>query len=196
MNVLSELKALLALTVVGLLLAVPTASADIRRPGDHVHYGVDLEPHLVLQWAQEEGYDEGFGLGLRASIVLVDNGPVPSINNTLALGVGGDLTFFDGNCGSFDCDAIQFWLPVVAQWNFYLSESFALFPELGLGFQYINRDNATFCTAGRGGLVCDDDDLDVEPVFWLGGRYIVNDAVGFTFRIGYPSITVGASLFL
>lgn len=182
---------------VGLLLSAP-ANADITRPGDHVHYFVDLEPHFTLQWARTRAYDEGFGFGMRANFVVVDNGPIPKINNTLAIGTGGDFTFFSSSCGAYDCNAMQFWMPVVAQWNFYFSSSFVLFPEFGIAFTYYsNNPDNNVC----GGLVnnsvwCNESDFGIQPATWLGGRYIVNDTLAFTFRMGYPSLNIGASIFL
>lgn len=180
-------------------LSTAAAQADITRPGDHVHYLLDLEPHFALQWAGTRAYDQGFGFGVRTSFVVVDNGPIPKVNNTLAIGTGGDFTFFDNSCGPYDCNGLQFWVPVVAQWNFYFSSAFVLFPEIGIAFRYYNSDANDLCS----GLVvnstnsyCGGDDFGVQPAMWLGGRYIVNDTLAVTFRMGYPSMNIGASIFL
>lgn len=174
------------------------AKAQITSPGNHVHYAIDLEPHLVLQWSGEEGFDEGLGLGMRVSWPVIDNGPLPDVNNTLAVTAGADITFQGGRCPVpasnglqwVDCEAWQLWLPVAAQWNFYFSQTFALFGELGLAIQYVNGE--AYNAAGR---KWDGDDIDIHPVLWLGGRYIATDKVAFTFRLGFPSLTVGASFF-
>lgn len=182
----------------GLLSVQATASAQIRSPGNHVHYALDVEPHLVVQWADEEGFDEGFGLGVRGSIPIIDNGPLPRVNNTLALTAGLDMAFFSENCNTADCNAWQLWLPVAAQWNFYFSHSLALFGELGLAFQYINAEiNTRGAACDADNFRCSGwDDLDLEPVFWVGGRYIPVDNMAFTMRLGFPSLTIGASFFM
>jgi len=188
-----------ALVAVALCLPTAEVRADITRPGDHVHYFVDLEPHFVLQWGGTRDYNEGFGFGGRASFVVVDNGPIPNINNTLAISTGGDLTFFSRSCGAYDCNGMQFWVPVVAQWNFYFSSAFVLFPEVGLAFRYYSTNSDGPCAnvaIGNLSVYCDDSDLGVQPAMWLGGRYIVNDRLAFTFRMGYPSLNLGASIFL
>lgn len=181
------------LSFCAVLVSHSPVSADIQRAGDHVHYGAEIEPHLVLQWANERGYDEGFGFGARASIVLIDNGPLPMLNNTLAVSFGLDLTFFDDDLyGTLDRDAVQIWLPVAAQWNFYFTSEFAMFPEFGLAIRYWKGEVA--CIGNQG--ACDDDKVDIEPVFWVGGRYTFSDTMAFTFRLGHPSINIGISMFL
>lgn len=172
-----------------------TGSAQITTPGNHVHYAVELEPHLLLQWAQEEGFDEGIGFGARVSVPIIDNGPIPNINNTLSFTTGLDLSFFGADC--VDCGAWQLWAPLAAQWNFYFSSELSAFGELGLALQYINVDVPEIAPNQECisvGVWCrDSSDVDVEPVFWLGGRYIPTDTLAFTVRLGYPSFNVGAS---
>ena len=179
--------------VVAVLGTAGVAEGQINSPGNHLHYAIDLEPHLVLQWSEEEGLDEGLGLGMRVSWPVVDNGPLPEINNTLAVSTGADITFQSGNCRAMgaDCDGWQFWLPVAAQWNFYFSQTLSLFAELGLAIQYVNLDVCELDTTACSG----NDDVDVLPVFWLGGRYTATDKVAFVLRLGFPSLIIGASFF-
>ena len=162
------------------------AQADIKSPGAHYPYGTSVDLHLVVQW-NEEVFDEGIGPGMRIHFPVIDNGPIPSINNNLAIGTGIDLTFSDGDCGPFDCSAWQFWIPLTVQWNFFFTEAFSVFPELGLALQYVNIDYPVAFLDG------DDDDIDLEFVFWLGGRYMFTPAVGMTLRIGVPSLLLGAT---
>ncbi len=78
-----KLSSILFLTAAALTLA-STAQAQIGRPGAHERYTAEVEPHLVLQHTD----DDGIGLGIRASFPIIDNGPIRTINNSLALGVG------------------------------------------------------------------------------------------------------------
>ncbi|MDD9966567.1 MAG: hypothetical protein OXR73_10100 [Myxococcales bacterium] len=191
-----KLAALIAIVATA-TVQVGTAQADIKSPGAHTPYTTDIDLHLVWQWNQEV-FDEGIGLGMRAYFNVLDNGPVPTINNSLAVGLGADLTFSDGGCGPIDCDAFQVWVPFLVQWNFFFSESFSIFPEIGLALQYVNVDWGGENFADIPGINFDygydDDDLDVELVLWLGGRYMFSRSVGMSLRIGHPSLLLGLTL--
>ena len=183
-------------------LLASAAQAQIKNPGAHEDYSAELEPHLVVQWVDEPAWDdEGLGLGLRASFPVMDNGPVTTINNSLAIGVGLDWAHFDDACAPAnfdwddDCSANDFWIPVVVQWNFFFSELVSAFPELGLGIQH-SRWDVGICRRGNNVYQCDDDDTDVELVLWLGVRFHVADGFAITLRLGTPSLLVGASFFL
>jgi hypothetical protein len=178
-----------------------TASAQISSPGAHPNYGVELDAHVVWQWSDEPWWnEEGIGVGLRASIPVIDNGPIETINNNLALSFGLDWAHFDGDCDAagFDCDANDFWLPFAVQWNFFLSRVVSLYPEIGLAFQHstYNWDAPVNCDF-RGRDVCDDgSDTDIELVLWLGSRFAVSDDIAITLRLGLPSLLLGVSFLL
>ena len=168
------LRVALAATSLGTLLCASPARADesiIKSPGDHPSYRFEAEPHGLLGFGGpfERGRGD-LGAGFRGTIIIVDNGFVKSINNSVGIGFGGDIFF--GRTTVF--------VPVVMQWNFWLTTHWSVFGEPGLGFafnQFKGRD--TF-----------------HPVIDLGGRYHFNDKISLTMRIGYPSISVGASFFL
>jgi hypothetical protein len=193
---------LLVACVMGLATLTQSAQAQIRSPGAHPDYGAELDLHLVWQWAEEPWWnDEGIGVGLRASIPVIDNGPIETINNNLAVTFGLDWAHFDGNCdrAGFDCDANDFWLPIAVQWNFFLSKVVSLYPELGLAIQHstFNWDAPGGCVNVPGPDVCDDgSDTDIEFVFWLGSRFNVSDDFAITLRLGLPSLLLGASFLL
>jgi hypothetical protein len=187
-------------------LVAEAASAQINRPGSHLRYDVELEPHLVVQWNDEPWWDDdGIGLGLRASIPVLEDGPVRTINNSMAIGFGLDWAHFDDACGprsdgpfDDDCSANDFWLPVVLQWNFFFSDLISAFPELGLGIQHSTWDG-DWCGRGNNLYVCgrgDESDTDVELVFWLGVRFHLAEEFALTLRLGTPSLLLGAAFFL
>jgi hypothetical protein len=190
----------------GMLLVVAfsaPANAQIRNPGAHPRYAAELDLHLVWQWADEPWWnDEGIGLGMRASIPLLDNGPIETINNNLAITFGLDWAHFDGNCerAGFECDANDFWIPVAVQWNFFLSRVVSLYPEIGLALQhstYSTDVDVPGCRNVRGFPVCgDDDDTDIEFVIWLGSRFNVSEDLAITLRLGLPSLLLGVSFLL
>ena len=177
------------------LLATP-AQAQIDRPGAHERYGLEVSPHLVIQWHDEPPWDDdaGLGAGVHVSVPLLDNGPVTTINNSLAITFGLDAGFFDDACPNFsnDCDGFDLWFPVAAQWNFYFASEFSMFMELGLGFED-ESDGDWECAGGR----CDtDSDLDVELVLWVGARYHIYKSVALRLQLGSPSVLLGASFFM
>lgn len=149
------------------------AAADesiIKNPGDHPDYRFEAEPHGLIGFAGpfEQGRGD-FGAGFRGTIIIVDNGFIKSINNSVGIGFGGDLFFRHGTL----------FIPVVMQWNFWLSTHWSVFFEPGIGFSP---------NAFRGGVI--------HPTFYLGGRYHFNEKVSLTMRLGYPVSSIGASFFL
>ena len=186
------------------LLVASVASAQIKRPGAHLHYDVELEPQGVIQWDGPAGFDDGFGFGFRAAIPLFHNGPIPKINNNMAIGFGFHWAFFDDPCSARyyyydvrvlgpDCSANDLWFPVVAQWNFYLTPAIAVFGEPGFAIRH-TRVSVDACPAG---IDCDWSDTTFEPlVIYFGAKFFVSDTISVTVRLGYPTLSVGASFFL
>jgi hypothetical protein len=196
------------------LLVSTTATAQIKQPGAHRKYSVEIEPHGVLWWhaSDYEYWDAGggWGLGLRAAIPIMENGFVPSINNSAAIGFGLDWGHFKHNCRStwFDkhdtryysseCNTNSFWAPVVLQWNFYITKAFSVFGEPGLAINYTRwtwGDGQCLENGGWAPCTISDHAFNVDPVFFVGGR-VGGEKVSFTFRLGWPYASVGASFFL
>jgi hypothetical protein len=205
-----------AAAAVALLLATAPARAEsvIKHPGDHPDYSVELEPHGVFQWGQSPDWmgNDGFGLGFRASIPFLRNGPIQRINNNMAIGFGLDWAHFSNDwwCyggrpytawpNNYGCTANSLWFPVVLQWNFFLTDVISVFGEPGLaivhdwwsGWQYCNNPNNPY-----GACQYTWSDTYFQPfVFWAGARFIFGKVAGITVRLGWPSITLGASFLL
>jgi hypothetical protein len=188
----------------GTLLSARTVAAQIDHPNSHVEYAVELEPHLVVQWDGPWWGGDGFGVGGRASIPLIQNGPVRTINNSLALGVGLDWAHFSDNCGPgpgpgpyFNCSANTLWVPVVIQWNFFFSDLISAFPELGLAVHHDWWSDA-YCQGPRGATYyCGNySTTDLDLAFWLGVRFHLAPKFALTLRLGTPSLLLGASFLL
>ncbi|MBX3227134.1 MAG: hypothetical protein KIT84_35640 [Labilithrix sp.] len=166
--------ALAGACLLALLAAASPARADqsiIKTPGDHPDYRFEAEPHGLLGFGGPfRGGQTELGAGFRGTIVLVDNGFVKTINNSVGITFGADL-FFARN---------TIFLPVAMQWNFWLTNHWSVFGEPGLGFAANRHRDAHL----------------VNPILMLGGRYHFNDKVSLTMRIGYPSFSIGASFFL
>ncbi len=204
-----RLRALLTLVLtLAALMAASNASAQIKQPGAHPDYSVELDPHLVLGWGGPfigPFGNEGFGVGFRATIPIVDPGPIKKINNSMGIGFGGDFLWYgDDDCHYrynrfysrfYDCSGTTLVLPVVLQWNFWLTPKISVFGEPGLAIRYSHINYEYPCGAG----ICDDDDTDTDFIpfiFWGGGRFLLGDSVGITVRLGWPYIAAGVSILI
>jgi hypothetical protein len=155
-----------ALLALALTFATSFASADtstIKQPGAHPDYVFEAEPHAIIA-----PFDKfAPGVGFRGTIELVDNGFVTTINNTVGIGFGVDWT------------DKHFRLPVVMQWNFWLSRNWSVFGEPG-GVLNFKKDGKA----------------DPMPAIYAGGRFHFSDAVTLTMRVGHPTASVGVSFLL
>jgi hypothetical protein len=136
-------------------------TSTIKLPGAHTDYVFEAEPHALV--APFDKFQPG--VGFRGTIELVDNGFISSINNTVGIGFGADWS------------NKHFRLPVVMQWNFWLSRNWSVFGE-------------------PGGLVDLGDKTRVHPAFYAGGRFHFTDRVTLTMRVGHPTASVGVSFLL
>jgi len=201
-----------SVAALGSLLFASTAHAQIRQPGAHPDYVVELEPHLVWQYGATEHFsNDGFGLGVRASIPVMKNGPVTTINNNFAISFGLDWAHIDGNCDQFfvgnvyvgnNCTANHILVPIVAQWNFFFTPVVSAFAEFGIGIHHWDEsydcNGVVAGTVIRGGFVCGGSDHGTDPIplFAMGPRFILSDLFAITIRVGYPSLTIGGSFLL
>lgn len=190
-----------ALPLLALTAGAKTARADtliIQHAGDHPRYVFEAEPHLVLGVIDPPGYasGNGFGLGFRGSIPIVQNGFIPKLNNSVAIGFGVDFVRYgrgdfcrNGGPLAQCMDTVrneafnEFYFPVVIQWNFFLSRNWSVFGEPGFALNYHGWNGPT--------------DLDIDPfIFFVGGRWHFSDRITLTMRIGYPAFSVGCSFLL
>jgi hypothetical protein len=206
-----------ALAFLSLLFAIALASpgfaqAVIKQPGAHTRYGVELEPHFTFQWDNGPDYyaDDGVGLGMRVGIPLFHNGPIPQINNSMAISFGLDWVHFgyDRNaacrryrgayCDDWDFSANSLWFPVTLQWNFYVHKSITVFGEVGFAIRHSRYSWLEPCAGGPAGYCEYTDSSTRFPyfVFYPGARFMLSDAIGITVRVGYPHFTAGVSFLL
>jgi hypothetical protein len=184
----------LSLLAFALVLGVTSrASADdtIRHPGDHPSYAVEVEPHLLVGWDNLLP-GASFGAGARVGIPIVQNGFVPTINNSVAISFGLDVVHYGGSCQGYNCSANFLYFPAALQWNFFVAQRWSVFGEPGL---YLYHGFIDTCPAG---VVCRDypSDTGLRPSLYLGGRYHINEKISLTMRIGYPTFSFGVSWFL
>ncbi|HLK35661.1 MAG TPA: hypothetical protein VKU41_02840 [Polyangiaceae bacterium] len=138
----------------------------IKDPGDHPRYVFEAEPHLTLGFAGPFDNSHTVGVGFRGTFHIAD-GFVKRINDSVGVGIG--LDFAGDN---------RLLLPVVMQWNFWLSTHWSVFGEPGLAIQTAPAHDV------------------ILPILYVGGRYNFTDFIALTMRIGFPDVTVGVSFFL
>lgn len=173
MPLMRSTKLAVGLALVFAATAVSTsarAESVIRYPGDHPDYSFEAEPHGLIGFGGPFGGHGQLGAGFRGTVVVVDNGFIKTINNSVGVTFGGDFYFRRSTL----------FIPVAMQWNFWLTTRWSVFGEPGLGF-------AAHRPRGLGLL---------HPVLMAGGRFHFNDNIALTMRIGYPSFSIGASFFL
>ena len=178
-----------------------SARADdtIKHPGDHPDYHVEIEPHGLLGWTGFYG-GTGFGAGARFTIPIVKNGFIPNINNNVGIGFGFDFVHYS-NC-YYDygynngCGANYLQFPIVMQWNFFVAERWSVAGEPGIAIYHGFFDDYCNDPFFRGRNCNSLTTTGVVPAFYILGRYHFNEKVSLTMRVGYPTISIGASFFL
>jgi hypothetical protein len=191
-----------------LLMTNPVEAEDviIKRPGDHADYSVEVEPHLDLAFFMPAAGSSGFGGGARLTIPVMHNGFVPKINDSVGIGFGIDWIHYNGcyyyayyynyaYCNNLD----SFWIPIVLQWNFFLSTHWSVFGEPGLGISFANYGAYYGCYDARGvPIACGNgpNRLGIDPIIFLGGRYHFSDQLALTLRLGWPYASLGLSFML
>jgi hypothetical protein len=188
-------KGAFAVTLLALGAVSITAAAQeegtLRSPGAHRSYPIEIEPHVAVGIIPP--YD-GVGIGGRFSIPVLRNGFIPSINDSVAIGFGIDWLHTDTCYG--DCGAEAFWVPVVMQWNFFLSNRWSVFAEPGIALAHSTHGGICPARDAAGNVAyvdCGKSLTSLEPVFLVGGRYHVTDGVAVTMCVGFPYVTLGAS---
>ena len=165
-----------------------SAQNIIKHPGDHPRYSFEAEPHLSLA----PFHEGGIGPGFRGTFVVLDNGFVKSINNSIGIGVGLDWIFYGQHCeGGMPMQRCEnqtdVMIPIVMQWNFWLHPKWSVFGEPGFAMHLRTH-------------MGDDFVFDYFTIYG-GGRFHFNDSIALTLRLGAPIIhdnviTIGVSFLL
>lgn len=160
---------ILAVPVLLASLGEERARADesvIKTPGDHPRYVFEAEPHLIFGWG-DPFFPLGLpGAGFRGTFHIAD-GFVKTINDSVGIGFGVDVAS-NGHLV----------VPIVMQWNFWLSTHWSVFGEPGVAI-------------GGGGPR-----TEFEPAFFFGGRLHFTPRIALAMRVGYPAISVGVTFLL
>ncbi len=208
MSLMSRSVRRILLFVACLLFLPSSASAQTIIKRDEAHnYALEIDLHGVLTpfGAPQGSSDVGIGAGAMFGINLAPRGFLPSVNDSVALGVGFDFVHYSGGSAvASECvewvgsgasricvrtrrsggGGNYFYVPAVMQWNFYINKQFSLFGEPGLAAYLWNSSFDRSLNFG------------MTPVFNVGGRWHFSEAATLTFRVGYPYTTIGVSFFL
>lgn len=82
-----------------------------------------FEAHLGFGWYG------AVGLGGRFELPIVRAGLLQNVDDELALSIGAEVFYFYGSAFGFGVTPL-----IALQWNFFISNTVSLFPELGLAF--------------------------------------------------------------
>ncbi len=190
------------LALVGVLLwpGELWAQSTIRKPGARTNYSVELEPHLYLGAFNPPGpgRSTGYGGGFRSTIEVAPRGFIPRLNDSVGIGLGLDFARYDserrGRCTRFEdgpngtriCTEVDggrnadyVILPLVMQWNFWLTRRWSVFGEPGMFFHVADGDVGVNLVSLSG-----------------GGRWHFSKNATLTLRVGYPAVTLGVSFLL
>jgi hypothetical protein len=156
-----------ALALFGLAGRAHADEMVIKFPGLHPNYVFEAEPHGLVGFSDFQP-----GLGFRGTVIVLQNGFVRTINNSIGITFGVD--WVDKGV----------WLPIAMQWNFWLSRNWSVFGEPGVAIRL-----------GEGLEGTHDDHLGFLGL-WVGGRYHFTDRFTLTLRVGRPTLSVGVSFLL
>ncbi len=171
---------------------------DWRTP---IAYQLELEPHILAGTDPPgPGAGSGVGFGARGSFVILPEGFIRNVNDSVAIGVGLDigryygswtrdecLHYESGPAGTNVCTQVTsnggtytyVYIPVVMQWNFWLTQHFSAFAEPGLNVFFVGNHG-----------------VGVSPAGYIGGRYYIANGFALTGRIGYPDVSLGLSIMM
>lgn len=195
---------------IALLAVLPrsaSAQSIIKNNAASPDFSVELEPHAILTPFAPPGAsaDGGLGAGILVGINIAPRGFIPSIADSVSIGIGVDwVHYFGGSAVSGECaewvgsgdEAIcvrvrgggsggnYFYLPGVMQWNFYLTRAWSVFGEPGFAMY---MGNSSFDSSFR---------FSITPVFNAGGRWHFSKNAHLVLRAGYPYTSVGLSFYL
>lgn len=174
----------------GAQLAAPAtahADHDINTPFTGTR-PFQLEFHGGFTW-----YGYGFAGGARFGIPIVHNGFIGTLDNAIYLNFGVDAYFvrFYGRCGAggcFDQYAFALGIPVALHWEFYFSDNWSAFAEIGFQF-FLPPSLWNYGDWEYGGP--NGGWIGQWIIAGVGGSFHISDAFALTARLGNPYISFG-----
>ena len=166
-------RALCSLVALCSLSSMVPASAEAQR--SIMIQGVRPEVHVGLGWRGS------VSVGFRVDIPIVPDGFIDGVNDEFALSPGAELYFWSFDDHNHPDDSGFGFAPLIApQWNFYVSDEWSLFPELGLALLFGDRHHH------HGRDYRSDGGFDLDFFLGLGARYHFSTRSSFVMRLAWP----------
>lgn len=132
-------------------------------------HGVRMDVHADL------GNYGAFGVGVRGDIPIVANGLIDGVNDELAISPGVEVFFVNSFPDRYDGGPYVMPLAML-QWNFYLGDSWSVFPEAGVALfvgdrDFLPRDRGVYAAVATG----------------VGARYHFNGRNALLMRASWPA---------
>jgi hypothetical protein len=188
----------------GAAIVATAAPAQVmtQRSVATVSFRLELEPHFTVGAALPPGpgTGSGSGLGVRGSYMVAPQGFIDAVEDSISFGVGLDIVRYRGDGGLFGrclarppapagtsvCTEVDIggaphtyiFVPVVLQWSFWLTPRWSLFGEPGI---------TIFAASGE---------ASASPALFVDGRFQLTNTVALTLRLGWPTISLGASFLM
>lgn len=158
-----------------LALDIPTEkkkSEAVTKPAfnelDYPTHVAELGFHVAGETVPPNDVDSrGAGVGGRLYVNVLPRGLVTGVSDSFAVGVGGEWILSSSHKHVL--------VPVTAQWNFWLTDHFALFIEPGVNMVF-----------GAG--------THVQPAIYAGVRYVLGSSLAIIGKAGIPDATAGLGL--
>lgn len=153
------------------------AQITVTKPGQYPEYGFEIQPYIGLFGVFPNPSNSSFAAGARVNWMLIEDGFIPAINDSIALTTGVDLRLGSEFChshGGSHCHSnLAFAVPVGMQWNLWFTRGLSAFAEPGVIFSTRDHENL------------------VGPAFWIGGRYLFRSGLALTGRVNVLNTSVG-----
>ena len=172
----------LTLLVVGSLAigALAPSSADAQRRGRRASHAdsVRFDVHLDLGWYG------GLGAGFRVDVPIVPDGMIEgNVDDELVLSPGAEFLFWD-YYGRDHTSNVGIAPLVALQWNFYVSDKWSVFPELGVAMMFGDYWHHKHSHNDPGN---DHGHVYVDPFLGGGARYHFSARNALLLRINWPA---------
>ncbi len=131
--------------------------------GQRDHDSLRFDAHLMV------GYYAELGIGVRLDIPIVSNGLIDGPDDDLSITLGAEVMYIYYE--TFEGIGVY---PLLAfQWNFYLSESWSIFPEIGVTLLFSSNREVWF-------------DTFIAPHAMFGVRWHFSERNALFVRAGWP----------
>lgn len=117
------------------------------------------------------GWRQAYGVGGRVEFPIVPEGLLQRADDDLTLSLGAEVFFPDNRYGA------AVWPLAALQWNFYLSDRWSIFPELGVVAFAGDKHHNAFVHTGP----------VIAPFVGFGARFHLSPRAALLARVNWPA---------